>query len=300
MVNAFLSELGVRHVFSVAPAVASGRRSTTASTATASGSRACSPDTSTRRRWGGSTRILAEGRERTIDIGYRTVPGKPYLGRHAALKADLAEAVRERAETRGLRVDVSTRAEDTFFGDDWYRFLASCRYTIGMEGGASILDRDGTVRQAVDAYLAGHPDASFEELEAACFPGRDGELALFAISPRHLEACATRTAQILVEGEYAGILRPGEHYLELRRDLSNLDAVLDDGRGRRATRRTASPPAATPRSSPRAATRTAGSSRTSSASCPRSEGERRVTAGSLTRAPSTPPPGRWCRWRRTC
>ena len=69
--------------------------------------------------------ILAEGSERTIDIGYRTVPGKPYLGRHAALKAEIAEAVREQADARGLRVDISTRAEDTFFGDDWYRFLAS-------------------------------------------------------------------------------------------------------------------------------------------------------------------------------
>ena len=59
------------------------------------------------------------------------------------------------------------------------------------------------------------------------FPGRDGELELYAISPRHLEACATRTAQILVEGDYAGILQPGVHYTALRRDLSNLDEVLD-------------------------------------------------------------------------
>ena len=78
------------------------------------------------RRSAGSTRIAgASGRERTIDIGYRTVPGKPYLGRHAMLKAELADAVRERAQARGLRVDISTRAEDTLYGDDWYRFLAS-------------------------------------------------------------------------------------------------------------------------------------------------------------------------------
>jgi hypothetical protein len=32
---------------------------------------------------------------------------------------------------------------------------------------------------------------------------------------------------VLVEGEYNGILRPGEHYIELRRDFSNLDEVLD-------------------------------------------------------------------------
>jgi hypothetical protein len=172
-------------------------------------------------------RILREARSRPIDIGYRTVPAKPYLGRHAMLKADIAKVVRERAEARGLRVDISTKAEDTIYGDDWYRFLASCRYTIGIEGGASILDRDGSVRACVDSRLEDDPEADFAELEAACFPGRDGELALHAISPRHLEACATRTAQILVEGEYADILRPETHYVSLRRDLSNLDEVLD-------------------------------------------------------------------------
>jgi hypothetical protein len=151
------------------------------------------------------------------------VPAKPYLGRHAMLKAELADAVGARAGAHGLRVDLSTRAEDTFYGDDWYRFLASCRYTIGVEGGASVLDRDGSVQACVEAQPEGR---TFDELEAACFPGRDGELALFAISPRHLEACATRTVQILVEGAYSGVLEPGAHYLELRRDLSNLDALL--------------------------------------------------------------------------
>jgi hypothetical protein len=221
-VNAFLDQIGVQHVFSVAPSsewpLIYGDRAGISQVLTGY------LDEDTVRR---IDAILAEDRERTIDIGYRTVPGKPYLGRHGMFKAEFAEAVRERAAARSLRVDISTRSEDTFYGDDWYRFLASCRYTIGIEGGASVLDRDGSVRERVDAQLARSPDATFEELESACFPGRDGELALYAISPRHLEACATRTAQILVEGEYAGVLRPGEHYLELRRDLSNLDAVLD-------------------------------------------------------------------------
>ena len=77
-------------------------------------------------------------------------------------------------------------------------------------------------------YVAEHPDATYDEIEAACFPGRDGELALFAISPRHLEACATRTGQVLVEGTYSGALEPGRHYLSVRADLSDLGHVLDE------------------------------------------------------------------------
>ena len=48
----------------------------------------------------------------------------------------------------------------------------------------------------------------------------------FAIGPRHLEAALTGTAQILVEGEYDGVLEPGRHYLPVRADLSDLGDVL--------------------------------------------------------------------------
>ena len=233
-VNAFLNDVGVQHIFSVAPPSEWPKIYDGIDRDRVRLSRVLTgyldEDTV-----GRIDRMLAEGGERTIDIGYRTVAGKPYLGRHAMLMAELGAAVRVRALARGLRVDISSEPGDTFFGDDWYRFLASCRYTIGIEGGASILDRDGSVRACVDARLGTDPGATFEELEASCFPGRDGELALFAISPRHLEACATRTAQILVEGEYNGVLEPGVHYLELRRDLSNLDEVLDIVAGEPAT-----------------------------------------------------------------
>ena len=76
--------------------------------------------------------------------------------------------------------------------------------------------------------MQAHPQATFEQIEDSCFPADDGALSLFAISPRHLEACATRTCQVLVEGWYNGVLTPGRHYIELKRDFSNIEQVLDD------------------------------------------------------------------------
>jgi hypothetical protein len=165
--------------------------------------------------------------ERPIDIGYRAWHAAPWLGRHGQLKTEVARVVGDAARRRGLRVDVSTRAGDTLFGDDWLRFLGSCKYTLGVEGGASVLDHDGTVKARTERYLAEHPDASFEQVEAACFPGRDGELELSALSPRHLESAASRTCQILVEGHYDGVLEPDVHYIPLRPDFSNVEEVLD-------------------------------------------------------------------------
>jgi hypothetical protein len=113
------------------------------------------------------------------------------------------------------------------YGDDWSRFMARSKYTIGVEGGASILDHDGSLRARVYDYELDHPHASFAEVEAACFPGRDGELKLFAVSPRHLEACVSRTCQVLVRGEYNGVLEAGRHYIPVEPDFSNLDDVLE-------------------------------------------------------------------------
>ena len=179
-----------------------------------------------------SQKIVEMGKsldDRPIDIGYR-VSGKPYywFGRHGFLKNQIAEKFIEKASQKGLKIDISTRDDDAILGDDWYRFLARSKYTMGVEGGTSMIDPDGTIRQRTEAYLKEHPGAPpFEEVEAACFPGVDGSCNLFAISPRHLEVCATRTCQILTEGEYNGILKPGKHYIELKKDLSNLDKVLD-------------------------------------------------------------------------
>ena len=83
------------------------------------------------------------------------------------------------------------------------------------------------MRRCCERVLAERPDATFEELERECFPGRDGEFGLVALSPRHLEAVADRTCQVLIEGDYDGVLQPDRHYIPLRRDFSNLDEVLE-------------------------------------------------------------------------
>ena len=164
---------------------------------------------------------------RDIDIGYRAWRASYWLGRHGHLKAKISEVFKQSTGTERFVKDISTRNEDVLEGDTWYEFLVRCKYTLGVEGGASVLDRTGAIRSKTDEYVADHPDASFEEVEAACFPGLDGGLELFAVSPRHLEACATRTCQVLIEGDYDGVLSPGRHYIELKRDFSNLQAVLE-------------------------------------------------------------------------
>lgn len=176
------------------------------------------------------------GRDRTIDIGYRAWRAEYWLGEHGLHKVRVAEACSDAAPIHNLKTDISLRDQDTLHGDAWLRFLADCVATVGVEGGASVLDRDGSIRLRTNEYVAQHPNASFVEVRDQCFPGQDGEINLMCISPRHLEACITETCQILVEGGFNGILIPGRHYLPLKSDYSNLDELLAKLRDRDAIR----------------------------------------------------------------
>lgn len=164
---------------------------------------------------------------RTVDVGYRSWDTWPAYGRHGQLKGEIGRLFAERAPGLGLVTDISCERKDALLGDSWFDFLLNCRYTIGVEGGSSVFDRDGRVAQRTREYLASHSEASFEEVEAACFPGMDGQFDYRLLGPRHLEAVMTKTCQVLVAGHYGGVLRPHEHYIELNRDFSNADEVLE-------------------------------------------------------------------------
>ncbi len=165
-------------------------------------------------------------RDRPIDVGYRTTGPPPmWFGRHGMLKQAIADRFLDASRRHGMHADISTSAADTLFGDEWYRFLSRCKYMLGVEGGTSILDFDGSVKERTEVFLEEHPGAAFEEVEKACFPGVDNSFHGFMISPRHLEACALGTCQVLTEGHYNGILRSNEDYIPVKSDFSNLDEV---------------------------------------------------------------------------
>jgi hypothetical protein len=165
---------------------------------------------------------------RSIDIGYRAWANPFWLGEHGRKKVRIGEVFKPRAEERGFRIDINNPASTDFLiGDDWFEFLRRCRCVLGVEGGASVLDRDGTIKERVEKYLSVYPDATFEEVREECFAKDEWSINLAALSPRHFEAAMTRTCQILLEGEFNGVLLPWRHYIPVKSDFSNLDRVLD-------------------------------------------------------------------------
>jgi predicted nucleic acid-binding Zn-ribbon protein len=101
----------------------------------------------------------------------------------------------------------------------------SGRATIGCEGGSSVLDWCGEIRAQIQAMLAADPGLSFEAI-SACMPKGWDAYRFLTITPRHFEAVITKTCQVLVEGDYRGVLEPDRHYIPIKRDFSNLDQAL--------------------------------------------------------------------------
>lgn len=166
--------------------------------------------------------VVLPHERRWLDLAYRAEALPPRFGRLGQLKHTVAEAVAPPARAAGLRVDVSTEPRDAVLGGRWFPFIASARAVLGSESGASAIDFRGELVAAERA----HPGVTFAEFDAMMPDGWDGQLP-GSVGPRHLEAAAARTCQVLVEGVYDGMLEPDVHYLPVRPDGSDAEAVVE-------------------------------------------------------------------------
>jgi hypothetical protein len=163
---------------------------------------------------------------RRLDIGYRGRVLPFWNGALSQEKVSIGKGVLARAQRYGLRCDIAWGENDRLYGEQWYRFLESCRATLGTESGTSITDFDGSVERETVEYLATHPAATFEQASEAVLGRYEGNVMMNVVSPRVFEASALRTPMVLFPGEYGGVIRPWEHYVPLEKDFSNMDEVV--------------------------------------------------------------------------
>jgi hypothetical protein len=163
---------------------------------------------------------------RPLDLAYRAEGLPPRFGRLGQAKLRVAGEIGPRARAAGLRVDISLNARDAILGDRWFPFIASARAVLGSESGASAIDLRGELVARERELLADRPGLTFEEFDAAMPAGWDCT-PLGAVGPRHLEAAVAKSAQVLVAGDYDGVLEPDVHYLPVRADFADADDVVE-------------------------------------------------------------------------
>jgi hypothetical protein len=166
-------------------------------------------------------------RERSCVIGYRGRSLGFWYGELAREKVTIAERMKAICAQRGIPADIEWDERSRVYGDQWYEFLGSCRATLGTESGANLFDWDGSRKEAVMAELARNPRVSFEEVYERHLRPHDHVIRMNQVSPRIFEAIAMRTALVLFEGEYSGVVQPDRHFIALKKDFSNVDEVLE-------------------------------------------------------------------------
>ena len=169
-----------------------------------------------------SARYFSLGRPRDVDIGFRGDIYPYFIGDDERTR--ILEFFRLNARDFGLSADIEY---SRIAGAQWNEFLNRCSGIVGAEAGTRFLERDDRTARGVAEYLARSPGASFEEIRARFFDDYRGAVSGKAISSRHFEAIGTRTCQLLLEGEYNGVLEADVHYLSVKRDFSNVREVVD-------------------------------------------------------------------------
>ena len=162
--------------------------------------------------------------ERPIDLGYRAFENDVALGHRE--RRELAERFLDVAAANGLRVDISLEATDRLDEPGWAAFLNRCKGQLGSEAGGDYFELTDETRNAVRAWVAERPDASFEEVWERFFRDYRNPVPGRVLSGRNVEAAGTKTVQLLLEGAYGGYLEPDVHYIPLRKDFSNVDEAL--------------------------------------------------------------------------
>lgn len=164
--------------------------------------------------------------ERSIDVGYRARRTPYYLGRGAQEKYNIATGFMSRLNGEGLTIDIATDERSRLYNDDWHRFLGNCRCCLGAMAGISLYDFDGSVQERVAKMIKEKPKITFDEVYTRFLHTCDDNLHNRVISPRIFEAAAFRVCQVLFEDNYQGVVKPMVHYIPLKKDFSNFQAVI--------------------------------------------------------------------------
>lgn len=171
-------------------------------------------------------------RERECYIAYRSRNLPFWYGDLGQEKSAIAKGVKALCEQHSIQVDIEYEESQRIYGDNWYRFLAKSKATLGTESGANVFDDHGHIRESIKAELEKNPDITYEEVSEKYLKGHDGIVRMNQVSPRIFESILFRSALILFEGTYSGVVLPNLHFIPLKKDFSNFDEVrtklLDD------------------------------------------------------------------------
>lgn len=171
--------------------------------------------------------------QRDIDIGFVGDIYWPFVGDEERTK--LIRHFEAHGAEMGLKCDIRAGQMVRLPRAEWAAFLRRSKAIIGAESGTYYLNDFGKLlTRARDYNLKVDQKATFQDVFDRFYAGVTPGVSGKAISSRHFEPIGAKACQLLLEGDYNGALVAGEHYIPIRRDLSNVAEAVrefrDEGR----------------------------------------------------------------------
>jgi glycosyltransferase involved in cell wall biosynthesis len=174
--------------------------------------------------------FMPQNREKIV---YRGSIQPLVFGRLGVEKRKIGYDFLKKCEAQNITCDISSRWEDRIHGHDWFHFLSNAKAVLGVESGANIFDFEGQIQKECAIFMKNNSSLTLESEEIYNKAHKEflhfyeDNVLYNQISPRHLEVAAVKTPQILYEGEYSNIFKPWQHYLPLKKDMSNFEEILE-------------------------------------------------------------------------
>lgn len=162
--------------------------------------------------------------DRKCDVAYRARRPPIWLGKLGQEKINIATKFADAPAAKSLVLDLSVEECDRLYGTEWLQFLSQAKAGLLVESGSSIVDYTGELETESERLSEFYNAAEIQENYLQKW---DGLLGINCLSPRVFEQAACNCLIIAYPGHYSGILKPGVHYVELKKDFSNIDKVVD-------------------------------------------------------------------------
>ena len=159
-------------------------------------------------------------------LGYRGRKLPYWYGTLGQEKLTIGVRMKRICQERNIPCNIEWADEHRIYGPGWYDFIEDCRAVLGTETGANVFDIDGTLSRDITAALADEPEMTFQQAHERFMRDCGTTVTMGVISPKVFEAIALRTALVLFEGDYSGVVKADEHFIPLKKDFSNVDEVL--------------------------------------------------------------------------
>jgi hypothetical protein len=143
---------------------------------------------------------------RPLQVGFRGLSQPSPDGHWDNADSLIGHRIRAFCRVRNIPHDIEWRPDKQITADCWYEFLQCCRTVVGTSDGMI-----GPACARGSAYARDRRDSTeMRRRLTSCI----------------VDAVASRTGLILLEGSHVGVLVPDEHYISMRQDFGNVTDVL--------------------------------------------------------------------------